>query len=234
MYRKTCAEVPFRTFNSLYPIRNTAVQKFYILEKIKMSEVRQRKSRSNYTKTVQNSKTSTKKSKVGATDCDENETDPQNAVVKWLNILIGIVAMLGCGYIHANYMATIHENWMWFSNIKLKYHIHQSSKVIRGDNLKNKFKMINNFCKAGFVDKPMTFHHNRREMLVGKGADTIYFKYFALTKSPRTEQQSIQDTQFCIVSKRVFCDRKVLLDNLMEYRECLKKTIKQRQIHKLD
>lgn len=103
-----------------------------------MSDVRHRKSRSNFTKTVQNSKISTKKSKSGGEENDEKEADSQNAIAKWLNILVGIVAMLACGYMHANYMATIHENWMWFSNIKVSLfclfelfsdHLHNVQKI---------------------------------------------------------------------------------------------------------
>ncbi|XP_052810568.1 probable C-mannosyltransferase DPY19L3 isoform X1 [Mya arenaria] len=35
-----------------------------------------------------------------------------------LSMLVGTCVMIGIGYTHAKYMATIHENWMWFSNIK--------------------------------------------------------------------------------------------------------------------
>ncbi|KAH3739009.1 probable C-mannosyltransferase DPY19L3 [Dreissena polymorpha] len=35
-----------------------------------------------------------------------------------LSVLIGIGVIAGVGYTHAKYMATLHENWMWFSNIK--------------------------------------------------------------------------------------------------------------------
>ncbi|XP_060558912.1 probable C-mannosyltransferase DPY19L3 isoform X2 [Ruditapes philippinarum] len=39
-------------------------------------------------------------------------------IVTVVNVIIGIAAMIALGYTHAVYMSTIHENWMWFSNIK--------------------------------------------------------------------------------------------------------------------
>ncbi|KAK3593826.1 hypothetical protein CHS0354_011427 [Potamilus streckersoni] len=34
------------------------------------------------------------------------------------NMLLGVTVMLAAGYKHATYMALIHENWIWFSNIQ--------------------------------------------------------------------------------------------------------------------
>ena len=45
--------------------------------------------------------------------------ESRDDIVTVINIIIGLAAMIALGYTHAVYMSTIHENWMWFSNIKV-------------------------------------------------------------------------------------------------------------------
>ena len=41
------------------------------------------------------------------------------AFLRGVNVAVGVTVMVVLGYVHANFMATIHENDMWFSNIKV-------------------------------------------------------------------------------------------------------------------
>jgi hypothetical protein len=48
--------------------------------------------------------------------------DGQDVYPKWLVVgsaVVGLVAMVYCGYVHSIYMWTIHENNLWFTNIKV-------------------------------------------------------------------------------------------------------------------
>lgn len=46
------------------------------------------------------------------------QTGSEDDLLSVFNILLGVSVMVAMGYGHAVYMATIHENWMFFSNIK--------------------------------------------------------------------------------------------------------------------
>lgn len=79
-----------------------------------MAELRSRSSAASKRKnasTRQQSQTSTKKGETSSAGVNDD-------IVQVLNVIIGIAAMIALGYTHAVYMSTIHENWMWFSNIK--------------------------------------------------------------------------------------------------------------------
>lgn len=73
-----------------------------------MSEIRRRKAPSS-----KKEKTQTRNGHVSQTKDDSRE-----GILTILSVAVGIIGMVAMGYIHANYMVTIHENWMWFSNIK--------------------------------------------------------------------------------------------------------------------
>ena len=74
-----------------------------------MSEIRRRKAPSS-----KKEKTQTRNGHVSQTKDDSRE-----GILTNLSVAVGIIGMVAMGYIHANYMVTIHENWMWFSNIKV-------------------------------------------------------------------------------------------------------------------
>ena len=55
---------------------------------------------------------------------DENDEAKDNCYPLWLRIavgLVGVVAMVYCGKVHAGYMYQIHENNMWFTQIKVRF-----------------------------------------------------------------------------------------------------------------
>ena len=84
-----------------------------------MSEVRHRKTRSRLTKTTGETPD---KTKVKAPEPKVVQEEPTSQIFKalsWLSVLAGIVAMFYCGYAHAKFMYTIHENLLWFTNIKV-------------------------------------------------------------------------------------------------------------------
>ncbi|VDI68269.1 Hypothetical predicted protein [Mytilus galloprovincialis] len=72
-----------------------------------MTEVRKRKS--------------TAKSKTTSTTSSNGNvktTSPAASLWPYIHLLVGFIAMMACGLIHSKYMSTIHENNLWFSNIK--------------------------------------------------------------------------------------------------------------------
>ena len=77
-----------------------------------MSEIRRRKTSSS-----KKEKTQTRNGQASQT---ETEDDSREGLLTVLSVVVGILGMVAMGYIHAKYMATIHENWMWFSNIKVR------------------------------------------------------------------------------------------------------------------
>ena len=82
-----------------------------------MSEVRPRKPKSQKRDTAAKKKDGS--AKPASAKPDSADTDLGGFLVV-LSVIVGIVAMVTVGYIHANYMATLHENWMWFTNIKVR------------------------------------------------------------------------------------------------------------------
>ena len=78
-----------------------------------MTEIRNRKSK---TKRQDESK---KKPSSASSKPSSNQSSEFN-VMMVVSLMVGTVVMAGMGYIHAQYMARIHENWMWFSNIKVR------------------------------------------------------------------------------------------------------------------
>ena len=75
-----------------------------------MSEIRKRKGRfANKNKTANSVSTSKEKQKE----------DGGNSTMYYMNLVFGVCAMLTCGYIHSNYMSTLHENQMFFIGIKV-------------------------------------------------------------------------------------------------------------------
>ncbi|XP_069125693.1 protein C-mannosyl-transferase DPY19L3-like [Argopecten irradians] len=91
-----------------------------------MSEVRQRKGKGRSQKSTspvnQKGAASASKSTTPSKDAGDQEgTDdsPQWVLyMSWGSLIIGLVAMFYSGLTHAKYMAQIHENWLWFTNIK--------------------------------------------------------------------------------------------------------------------
>lgn len=47
------------------------------------------------------------------------EVEADRSFYTWINIVVGLIAMTACGYIHALFMYTLHENNMWFTNIQV-------------------------------------------------------------------------------------------------------------------
>lgn len=89
-----------------------------------MSEVKHRKHRSNFSKTAppggSRSTSTTGKGTVVPPDSSKNEDMSGTwTSSSWLHLGICLVGMVYCGYKHAELMYTIHENNMWFSNIKV-------------------------------------------------------------------------------------------------------------------
>ena len=87
-----------------------------------MSDVKHRKHRTNFSKTAppggtRSSSSSGKRAAVPPSSSKKEETSDSRFY--WLNAGICLIAMVICGYKHANLMYTIHENNMWFSNIKV-------------------------------------------------------------------------------------------------------------------
>ena len=87
-----------------------------------MSDVKHRKHRTNFSKTAppggtRSSSSSGKRAAVPPNSSRKEETSDSRFY--WLNAGICLIAMVICGYKHANLMYTIHENNMWFSNIKV-------------------------------------------------------------------------------------------------------------------
>lgn len=74
-----------------------------------MLEVRKRRSHLSKTKT-----TSTNASTNGS----EKSKDQISWMWSYIDLTIGLIVMVACGVIHKKYMYTIHENTLWFSNIK--------------------------------------------------------------------------------------------------------------------
>lgn len=88
-----------------------------------MSEVKHRKHRSNFSKTAppggSRSTSTTGKGTVVPPGSSRNEdTSDTWTSSSWIHLGICLIAMVYCGYKHAELMYTIHENNMWFSNIK--------------------------------------------------------------------------------------------------------------------
>lgn len=73
-----------------------------------MSEIRRRKTPSS----------KKEKTQTGNSHASQTNDDSSEGILSVLSVVVGIMGMVAMGYIHAKYMATIHENWMWFSNIK--------------------------------------------------------------------------------------------------------------------
>lgn len=48
------------------------------------------------------------------------EVDKSRSFTSVINVLIGVLAMLGVSYVHSRYMYQIHENQLWFTNIKVR------------------------------------------------------------------------------------------------------------------
>jgi Mg2+/citrate symporter len=77
-----------------------------------MSEVKKRRSHLSKTKTISSNAS---KSSNG----NEKSKDKISWVWSYINLTIGLIVMVACGVIHKKYMYTIHENALWFSNIKV-------------------------------------------------------------------------------------------------------------------
>ncbi|XP_041353948.1 probable C-mannosyltransferase DPY19L3 [Gigantopelta aegis] len=75
-----------------------------------MSEIRKRKGRSISTKDKTSNSYSTSK--------DKQKDAASNLNIFYVNLVLGVCAMLTCAYIHSTYMHTIHENQMFFTGIK--------------------------------------------------------------------------------------------------------------------
>lgn len=108
-----------------------------------MSEVKHRKHRSNFSKTAPpggtRSTSTTGKRTVVPPSSSKNEEDTSETWTSssWLHLGICLIAMVYCGYKHAELMYTIHENNMWFSNIKVTSYYNrdvQLQKMARGSN----------------------------------------------------------------------------------------------------
>lgn len=108
-----------------------------------MSEVKHRKHRSNFSKTAPpggtRSTSTTGKRTVVPPGSSKNEEDTSGTWTSssWLHLGICLIAMVYCGYKHAELMYTIHENNMWFSNIKVTSYYNrdvQLQKLARGSN----------------------------------------------------------------------------------------------------
>ena len=76
-----------------------------------MSEIRKRKTSASKKEKTQ--------ARNGHTSQTQKNDDSREGILTVLSVAAGIISMVAMGYIHAKYMATIHENWMWFSNIKV-------------------------------------------------------------------------------------------------------------------
>lgn len=98
---------------------------FFLISHIDiMSEVKHRKHRSNFSKTAppggSRSTSTTGKGTVVPPGSSRNEdTSDTWTSSSWIHLGICLIAMVYCGYKHAELMYTIHENNMWFSNIKV-------------------------------------------------------------------------------------------------------------------
>ena len=83
-----------------------------------MSEIRSRK------QTGQKQKDQTaKRNDKSASSTSQQKSDSRGGILAVISVGVGIIAMVTMGYIHARYMTQIHENWMWFSNIKVGVHV---------------------------------------------------------------------------------------------------------------
>ena len=74
-----------------------------------MSELRSRKLSSRKKDETPRKKTHTSQAK----------DDSMEGILAVVSVAVGIMCMVAMGYVHANYMTTLHENWLWFSNIKV-------------------------------------------------------------------------------------------------------------------
>lgn len=81
-----------------------------------MSEVRQRKGKARFQKSV--SPSLKNKKEAAPKEADDAEETSTHWALSWTSVFLGLVAMIYCGYWHATYMKQIHENWLWFTNIK--------------------------------------------------------------------------------------------------------------------
>lgn len=108
-----------------------------------MSEVKHRKHRSNFSKTAPpggtRSTSTTGKRTVVPPGSTKNEEDTSETWTSssWLHLGICLIGMVYCGYKHAELMYTIHENNMWFSNIKVTSYYNmdvQLQKLAKGSN----------------------------------------------------------------------------------------------------
>ncbi|KAL4232819.1 hypothetical protein ACF0H5_007505 [Mactra antiquata] len=79
-----------------------------------MTELRSRKSSSHRKKESSVQKSSTKATEGNSSNEDEGLV----TLMTVINLLLGFICMVTIGYGHSKYMSTLHENWMWFSNIK--------------------------------------------------------------------------------------------------------------------
>lgn len=79
-----------------------------------MTEVRSRKHKAQ--KRDDSRKKITEPEKVPPAD-----SESEFSLITMVSLLLGVIVMVALGYGHAKYMATIHENWMWFSNIKVLF-----------------------------------------------------------------------------------------------------------------
>lgn len=77
-----------------------------------MTDLRSRKSKAQ-------KRDESRKKPVQAQTSPPADTVSELSAVAAGSLLLGTIAMVALGYAHSKYMATIHENWMWFSNIKV-------------------------------------------------------------------------------------------------------------------
>ena len=82
-----------------------------------MSSVRRRKNVTNVSKGRAVSHTTSENESGHKSSSKESDSYPFALVVA--GSVAGVAAMIYCGYWHSWYMYTLHENNMWFTNIKV-------------------------------------------------------------------------------------------------------------------
>ena len=97
------------------------------------SEVRKRKKRSNITHTSGHSHQEVpavgasqpqwdRGRHTGGLETPQERASALTRFLGWVSFVIGITLMVVAGLKHAAYMYTLHENDLWFSNIKVSVH----------------------------------------------------------------------------------------------------------------
>ncbi len=93
--------------------------------------VRQRKQRSNVTQTtaiesvssdnetILQEQSSPKRHHQMAEETREEKTSALSSFRDAVSVMIGLTGMVILAYLHTNYMHTLHENYLWFSQIKV-------------------------------------------------------------------------------------------------------------------